>query len=141
MNAAASRKLIWWSLTGTKCVFAVWLVGYSPMSQLGPRRYQAQADIRQLINTIRAYFTEFSSSPGSTHVSIIASLGGQNPRRILFYEFPPNRMSASREFVDPWGSPYYLEAIDATRPIVRSFGPNRKDDGGRVGSDDILDAK
>jgi hypothetical protein len=63
---------------------------------------------------------------------------GANPRKIVFIEVRETRINTQGEFVDPWGTPYRIDVSKPDAPRVWSCGPNRKDENGADGSDDIV---
>ena len=101
------------------------------------RKAKAKNDVIQLVNAIRAYYTEYGRYPlpgGEAGQDIVYS-GGQNsnavlcnilravsdndplnPRRIVFLEVPPVKNPASPKggvaqdgmFFDPWGNGYVV---------------------------------
>jgi hypothetical protein len=114
---------------------ALWWLFYSEMSNLGPMRFKARQEIRMLTSLCRMYYTEYGSSPGVSHVAIVAALGGQNPREITFSTFDDVNLNSGGMILDPWGSPYQFDTRDPSHPTVWSLGPNRTDD-----FDDIRDS-
>ena len=65
------------------------------------------------------------------------TLRGDNPLKIVFFEAPSNRFNARGEYLDPWGTPFHIDASNPTFPWAYSFGKDTKDDGGVPESDDI----
>ena len=63
---------------------------------------------------------------------------GGNPRKIVFFEARPSSYNAQGAFIDPWGTPYVLDLSKPEAPRAWSCGPNRRDEGGAKGSDDIV---
>lgn len=68
----------------------------------------------------------------------IPALLGENPRKIVFFAGPEKNFTPHGEYLDPWGTPYRFDLSDPKAPRVWSCGPNRKDEGGAEGSDDIV---
>ncbi len=92
-----------------------------------------------LTNLCRMYYTEYNLPPGRSHVEIIAALGGQNPRQVIFSKFNDLTLDRYGRVVDPWASPYQFDTHAPSDPIVWSIGPNRKNDlRGADSDDDIL---
>jgi len=58
------------------------------------------------------------------------------PRRNIF-GIPKyaRALDSQNNYLDPWGTPFFLSVSDKDGIEIRSFGPNRKDDGGR--NDDL----
>lgn len=91
-----------------------------------------------LLTSLRAYEIEFGPMPAGDHADIIAALGGQNPGQIVFLDLSERKLSATGEFLDPWGAPYHFDLTDPDTPHIWSAGPDAKDDNGAKGSDDIV---
>jgi hypothetical protein len=87
---------------------------------------------------VRAYRQEFGALPSESPAELMKSFRGANPKKIVFMGFEPERLSSSGEFLDCWGEPFRIDVSDPTRPRVHSSGPNRKDEQGKEGSDDIV---
>ena len=68
------------------------------------------------------------------------TLRGANPRKIVFFDGKPTAKFNSPQgaFLDPWGTPYRIDLSNPEEPRVWSCGPNRRDEGGAKGSDDIV---
>lgn len=109
--------------------------------QLG-EGHAGQSPVRDTVSHIAtaltAYQTEYGSYPDATDGELIKILSGQNPKQIVFLETAPKQLDSSGRLIDAWGSPYRI-AIPARGAKVKvwSIGPNKTDDQGREGSDDI----
>jgi hypothetical protein len=66
------------------------------------------------------------------------AIRGANPKNIVFFVFEPKRFNSSGEFLDAWNTPFHIDVSDPVHPRVHSSGPNRTDERGRDGSDDIV---
>lgn len=99
---------------------------------------EARSETRMLAMTLGFYQAGFGELPSGDHVQVVASLTGKNPRNLVFYEPPHGRVNARGELLDPWGATYRFDTSDPKQPRVWSCGPNRRDDGGAEGSDDII---
>jgi hypothetical protein len=86
---------------------------------------------------LKAYVAEYGTPPSGSAAEIMSALGGANERKIIFFDAPAKRYAASGELLDPWGSPFHIDASNPAFPWAYSFGKDRKDDGGDPGSDDI----
>jgi hypothetical protein len=90
-------------------------------------------------SSLKAYLTEYGEMPTGTNAEIMAKLMGRNPRKIVFCDLKgPNRLNKNGELIDLWGTPYRFDTSDPKNPRVWSCGPNRNDEGGAEGSDDIV---
>jgi hypothetical protein len=103
----------------------------------GAKRVQARNDTQQLVAALKAYQTEYGVMPSGNHAQIISALRHDNPKKIVFFEAPESRFSASGEFLDPWKSPYRIDVLSSSFPWAYSFGKNRIDEGGVQTADDI----
>jgi hypothetical protein len=79
---------------------------------------------------LRAYQEIYGKLPQGDTPTIISTLAGENPRGIVFLEVNSDEMSNSGEWVDQWGMPIRLIRESSTNIAFRSYGPNRRDDGG-----------
>jgi len=86
---------------------------------------------------LKAYFTEYSEGLTGTNAQVMTVLRGQNPRKIVFFDSAARDFNSQGEFIDPWGTPLRFDLSKPETPRVWSCGPNRKDDDGAEGSDDI----
>jgi hypothetical protein len=100
-----------------------------------PPPLQIELDFASLAAALKTYRIETGAFPrGNNFVFIQAISGQRDPGRSQVYWIPPaRRLSAKGEFLDPWGRPYQIGAMDGgTRVIIRSAGP----DGEFLTSDD-----
>lgn len=67
----------------------------------------------------------------------MAALRGANPRSLLILDASPKRFNTHGEYLDPWGTPFHIDASNPLYPWAYSFGKDTKDDGGIPRSDDI----
>jgi len=109
----------------------------SPSAPIETRQNEAREDVTDLTAALRAYFIEYQAFPTGDAAAIVASLRGENPRKITFLETNPNRINATGEFFDPWGTPYRIDLTNPRGMRVWSCGRNCRDEGGAKGSDDI----
>jgi len=90
-----------------------------------------------VLSAMKAYTTEYGYSIEGEPLEILRALRGDNRRRIIFFEAPVNRINDRGELVDPWNTPYRFDLSKLDSPRVWSCGPNRKDENGADGSDDV----
>jgi hypothetical protein len=81
---------------------------------------QAKTDVAGLSSALGAYNAEYGTLPTGTAAEVMNAFRGENPRKI------------------PWGTPYVLDLSKPEAPRVWSCGPNRRDEGGAQGSDNIV---
>ena len=103
-----------------------------------PRRAEARSFVDGLLTATNAYATEYGSPLSGTPAQILATLRGDNPRKIIFFDTLPRQINAQGELIDPWGTPYRFDLSDPQKPRIWSCGRNRKDEDGAEGSDDIV---
>jgi hypothetical protein len=85
----------------------------------------------------KEYLREYGAVPSGDNSRVFATLEGENPRKLVFFEAEPLDHNAKGELIDPWGTPYRFDLSDPTKPRFWSCGKDRRDDGGAEGSDDI----
>jgi type II secretory pathway pseudopilin PulG len=113
-----------------------------PSISLDTNRHRPYAEARSFVialhNATKTYATEYGSPVSGSPVQILATLRGNNPRSIVFFDTAPSRFNAQGELIDPWGTPYRFDLSNPKQPRVWSCGPNRKDENGAEGSDDVV---
>ena len=95
-------------------------------------------DASGLVTAIHQYFQEYRAFGTIDNANIIRELRGANTRGIVFLDEHTDRFNANGEFTDRWGMPFRIDVSDPAHPRVWSCGPDRHDDGGKEGSDDIV---
>ena len=75
--------------------------------------------------TIRQFASTFGDNPVGTNPEITQALQGANPKQLNFLKTDGNRVNATGELVDPWGTPYFFHQLSATEMEIRSAGPDR----------------
>jgi len=98
---------------------------------------QAKNDLRQIRWALKIYFEEYGVMPSGGNAQIMAALCGNNPRKIAFLEPGAKRFNSQGEFLDPWNTPYRMDASNAAFPWIYSCGKNQMDEGGKWGTDDV----
>jgi type II secretory pathway pseudopilin PulG len=101
-------------------------------------RHRARNGAIEITEALRRYYSEYQSLPNGSHHQIIATLSGDNPHQIVFFAIDWEQIRAAGQFLDPWGVPYQIDTSDPTKPRVYSTGPNKQDDKGEPGSDDVV---
>jgi len=99
---------------------------------------RAHADVECFSKALDQYAMEYGSHPEGAPAELLRTLRGDNKRKIIFFDCMARSLSASGEFMDPWGQPYHIDQTDPSSPRVYSSGPNRLDERGVKGSDDIV---
>ena len=112
------------------------------------------ATLANLRLALKHYYDEYRALPTGDAKTILAALtatnsDGQNPRRIVFFEFreprkrfgvwttDPGDRASDRTATDGWGR-VLLWTTDPAKPAIkiRSLGPNGRDDAGQP--DDVV---
>ena len=101
-------------------------------------RIHAQLTEKAMVYAMKTYATEYGRPVSGSPQEILAALSGQNERQIVFFQPNSIRTNALGELIDPWGVPYRFDLSKPEAPRIWSCGPNRKDEGGAEGSDDIV---
>jgi hypothetical protein len=97
----------------------------------------AEVEVMWLIEGIKAYRDEYGAMPSGDNIAILASLRGNNLRKINFINLPEQMLDAQGHYLDPWGSPYRIDVSDPKNPKVWSLGKNKIDEHDDPKSDDI----
>ncbi|HWB60612.1 MAG TPA: hypothetical protein VG733_14050 [Chthoniobacteraceae bacterium] len=98
---------------------------------------RAAEEARRIVAALRAYCTANHVMPAGNAAQIAAALCGDNKQKqeYLQAKIPKNKAG---ELVDPWGTPYRIQILNPEIPRAYSCGPNKKDEGGETGTDDIV---
>jgi len=99
---------------------------------------RARDDAECFSKALDFYALEYGYHPEGSPSDLLRTLRGDNKRKIIFFVCTTRSMNASGEFIDPWGQPYHIDQSDPSSPRVYSSGPNRLDEHGAKGSDDIV---
>ncbi len=100
-------------------------------------RAQAQAELRELVASMKAYWLAYGSwpdgiVPGGPNNPIaigrqnLGGLRGENPRRIVFLDISDHQLGLANDgrtdmFLDPWGNPYEMFFSDAALQRVSLY--------------------
>jgi len=99
---------------------------------------RARNDVSNLTMALDQYAVEYGYHPEGAPADLLRTLRGENQRKIVFFECAAKSVNRSGEFIDPWGQSYHIDQSDPSSPRVYSSGPNRLDEHGGKGSDDIV---
>ena len=105
---------------------------------LGYSQTIAAGQAQTIIPALRAYVAEFGGPPTGDHAAMMRALRGGNPKQLVLFAVDARELNAQGEFPDPWGRPYRIDVSDPKLPKVYSLGKNGVDEGGAVGSDDVV---
>src|ERR1700687_2488800 len=131
-------------------VFSLILIGlalglFFPRLHSGDRISASHARTQARLTTASAalglYFAQYGALPQGDVSSVIRVLAAknqesQNPQRTVFYLIKEEEFGPNGTWVDSWGTPIQMIGHDLTNLVFRSWGQNRKDDGGL--GDDIV---
>jgi len=82
-------------------------------------------EVAALESAIREYHLTYSKFPPLD--GLLQTIAGDNPRSIIFLEWPSERIGTSGEPIDSWGNPFKIEMTEAGILVV-SAGSNGKFD-------------
>ena len=82
--------------------------------------------VENMSRTIKQFGSMFGGNPVGTNPEITKALQGDNPKQINFLKADGNRVNASGELVDPWGTPYFFHQLSGTEMEIRSAGPDKR---------------
>ncbi len=127
-------------LVGVLTVFGIWYYRQMahPMSVTSERMRRARL-------ALEAYYREYGRIPEGTLGEVMRILSGyhqntQNPKEIPFYPWTPDRddFNAKGDWVDEWGTPFLLVKRSERTLVLRSWGKNKRDDGGQFDDKTIV---
>ena len=109
---------------------------YTPTTRAG-KRLRSSIEISNLRGALAAYREIHGKYPEGTPSQVVGTLRSEKIRSDPLLPVAPDRLNAAGEYLDLWGTPYRIFFDESGQPHAYSFGPNRQDDQGRNGSDDI----
>jgi hypothetical protein len=130
-----------WIFRGTVLIVVVLMILIDLDTSVARERAQgarARLDANNLLASLDQYATEYGYHPEGAPAELLRKLRGENQRKIIFFESAAGSVNARGEFIDPWGQPYHIDQSDPSSPRVYSSGPNRIDEHGAKGTDDIV---
>ena len=92
------------------------------------RKNRIHNDMSSLALAATQYKTEYGAFPSGKSIEIVFALAGNNPRKILFIDWPPRYLDANGRFLDQWGTLYLISFPDAETVEIRSAGPDKSFD-------------
>ncbi len=101
----------------------------------GNAKTQMQLDSTK--TAFRLYYEVYGNVPQGDLRTIMAvfsgeNRAGENPKRITFREIGRREINRRGEWVDQWGTPIVLIRENPTNIFLKSFGRNKRDDGGTL---------
>lgn len=142
MLSTGRERILLWAVAIGIVVFVFWIL--IPEFTLTRRiirgraeRSQAHAAVTSMATAVKSYLTEYGFRPEGDNAQITATLRGDNPRKIVFFEAPVKSYNPSGELIDPWGTPCRFD-LSGPETRIWSCGRDRVDNGGAEGSDDIV---
>src|SRR5690606_12801491 len=107
------------------CLLLVFLLLPHVSVGFGPaKKASAKNAVFQLVVASALYTEQYGSPPTGNLSEILKTLGGSNPRKIVFAELNLDDLSKDGKLLDPWGSPYIYDLSDSS-PWAYSIGKNR----------------
>jgi hypothetical protein len=101
----------------------------NPASNPSPPATKPEIEPSTVVEHARAIITQYNSmfgeNPVGTNQEITQALQGKNPKQINFLGDAAAQISSNREWVDPWGTPYFFHQLSASQMEVRSAGPDK----------------
>ena len=95
----------------------------------------ARTNSYRITEAMNNYRERYKREPGGEADEAIAALRGRNPDGVVFLDF---RSLMEQQLKDPWGEPYCLLRGDGgSKSVFYSKGPDRVDNKGKSGSDDL----
>lgn len=133
-NRLLARRAIIFALGLVLCAMLIPAIGVPRASRLA----RTHGETHMITAAVRAYHQEFGTVPTGTPAELMKAIRGANPKGIVFFVFEPNRFNSSGEFLDAWSTAFHIDVSEPIHPRVYSSGPNRTDEQGQEGSDDIV---
>jgi hypothetical protein len=122
VSSALLVGALWLGLTVTR-----WLAGRTV------RVFQAEAD--GLFEAFHKYKEYVGHYPEGSNAEVVKALCGNNPQKVIILAVKKEHLNAKGEVVDPWGTPLKIY-FAATEVLIRSAGPNRRFEDGKVRNGD-----
>lgn len=97
------------------------------------RQIETKGLTLQLVAALKHYKQEYGSCPAGNAAQMMETL-----RRVRFFEARAADCNEHGELTDPWKMPFRFDATDAGFAWAYSCGPNKLDEGGAEGSDDLV---
>lgn len=102
------------------CIVPTWPSGCAPRP-----KSLAVAQVNNLCFACREFRHELGCFPTGTMAQVCQALTGSNQQNLVFDELPPEQVSSTGAFLDPWGTEYQIEFAGSTGVVVRSAGKDR----------------
>jgi len=83
-------------------------------------------DTLNLKAAMEAYQKTYGEFPTGDNATILGTLRGSNPKKLIFLDLHPRSIRADGAFVDPWKTPYEIKIISTNRLSIRSAGKNKR---------------
>ncbi|HWB60611.1 MAG TPA: hypothetical protein VG733_14045 [Chthoniobacteraceae bacterium] len=93
----------------------------------------ARQDVRDLVAEAMDYYQVKHIVPAGSIAELVAEISKHDMTAER-----KSRLNSAGQFLDPWGTPYRIDVSNPKFPWAYSCGPDKKDDGGAPGSDDIV---
>ena len=81
-------------------------------------------DLGQLQLAVSQYYKMLGEYPDGGNLEVAKKLLGDNPKKVIFLDWLPKKISSSGEFLDPWNKPYEIKSTKEGLLSIRSAGPD-----------------
>lgn len=102
------------------------------------KRMNAKNQVMNVVAALKYHHVEYGSWPAGNAAQTMKILRGWNERKVVFFEAPVTAFNERGELLDPWKMPYRFGTTDVGFAWAYSCGPNKLDESGAEGSDDIV---
>ena len=104
---------------------------------------RAKQDVAHIVEALKEYYYVMHTMPKGGNGKIIETLINSSPTKGSTVFLTLSRESVAKfnkvgKLLDPWDTPYRIDVSNPKFPWAYSCGPDKKDDGGAPGSDDIV---
>jgi hypothetical protein len=82
-------------------------------------------ELFSLVAAVKQYQVEYSTLPKGNEAQISTALRGDNPKKLLFIDWPTKSIDMEGRLLDPWGTPIKI-LISNNIVTVTSAGKNTK---------------
>lgn len=84
-----------------------------------------QVEMHSFLLAARNYQNQLGSGSLMDGVTLEQVLRGQNPQGVIYLDLAPRSLSSAGRMVDPWQTPYEINAA-SNKVSIRSAGPNKR---------------
>ena len=124
----SSKKILGWVAGVFVVLVAVTMLVRSTMddSRASARQALSEQLIRSMQQVLDRFYVEYGFYPQGGEKEVMATLRGDNPRKIVFIEFRDRDFNPSGELVDSWSTPFrMIQHSDGKAPEFISAGHDK----------------